>query len=532
MLSPLEIIDLMPEPILEVDLEGSIVLGNLAAAAALNRPRRTLPGLRLSAFVAETSHALREYLARCARNGQFLTGTLTLVSPGRSTRCRVLGAASGPMTSAFHAGSVLLRLEPAAAQGAAFVALNEKIRELHAEIKRRQLLEESLRAADRQKDEFLATMAHELRNPLAPIRNALQVMSLRPDAAQGARLQKIAERQLGFLARLLDDLLDASRITQGRFELRRERVTIDAIVELAAETAAPWLQSKGQHLRVECASPPPLLDADATRLAQVLSNLIHNSSKFSPAGSEIRLRTMRQQEFVVVQVSDCGAGIPAEMLERIFDMFTQVPRPGREGLGIGLTLARRIAQLHGGTISAVSAGEGLGSTFTVRLPTASQLQAAVTDVTGTAPLPVARGRVLIADDNPDAAETLAMMLEIEGHEVRIAHDGQEALRLAEAFRPRVAILDIGMPKLDGYETARLLRARPWARDIALVALTGWGQEHDRQQSCEAGFNEHWVKPVDPHTFLAQISRLLQRCQCHESADEEGTAGANGVDPSP
>lgn len=379
------------------------------------------------------------------------------------------------------------------------------------DISARRQSEEAARDAERRKDEFLATLAHELRNPLAPIRNALQIMTKpQGDPARAASLRMIVDRQVKHMVRLIDDLMDVSRITQGRLELRPERVDLDAVIQIAVETSRPLLESKRQALRVERPNPPLHVDADLTRLAQVFSNLLNNSAKYSPPSAVVSITVERDGRHVVVRVTDTGAGIPPDMLERVFEMFVQLSPPSvREGLGIGLTLVKRIVELHGGTVEASSAAEGQGSTFSVRLPLAEPAE----DVLQPATLGKDREssvctRILVADDNQDAAQTLAALLELEGHEIRIARDGLEALRIAEEFRPQIALLDIGMPNMDGYQAARHIRERPWGNSVCLVALTGWGQEQDKRRAGEAGFNSHLVKPADPRALLELITGMV------------------------
>jgi signal transduction histidine kinase/ActR/RegA family two-component response regulator len=367
-------------------------------------------------------------------------------------------------------------------------------------------LYEALREADRRKDEFLATLAHELRNPLAPIRNAVEIMRLaQADPIATANARRLVERQLKHLVRLIDDLLDVSRITQGRLELRREKADVAIALRMALETSRPLIEAKSHSLHVDLPPQPLFVDIDVTRMAQVFANLLNNSAKYSAPGSAIAVRLFAAGDEAVTTFSDTGIGIPPGMLDRVFEMFARVTRAGEstpDGLGIGLTLARRLVELHGGQVTAHSEGLNRGSTFTVRLP-AWQPATSATSVTAhtraetAVAAESARRRILIADDNRDAAMSLALLLEMEGHDVRRAHDGVEALEIAEAFRPDVVVLDIGMPRLDGYGAARELRARPWAQKVLLLALTGWGQQEDKRLAREAGFDHHLVKPVDP-----------------------------------
>ncbi len=358
--------------------------------------------------------------------------------------------------------------------------------------------EQQLREADQRKDEFLALLAHELRNPLAPIRNALSVLRLGgDDPVTVTEASGIMERQLEHMVHLVDDLLDVSRITQNRLELRRAPIDVTSVIHAALETCGPALQDARHTLRLTLPAEPLYVDADRTRLAQTVSNLVNNAIKYTDRGGRIWVSALRDDADAVITVRDSGIGIPADMFDRIFEMFTQVDRSlerTRSGLGIGLPLVRHIVDMHGGSIRVHSAGPGLGSEFVVRLPTTPAPADAPTDAA--APTPHRSRRILIADDNVDNADTLAMMLRAMGHEVCVARDGAAALHEAEHFAPDVALLDIGMPQLNGYDVARAIRAAPWGRDLLLVALTGWGQDEDRRRSHDAGFDHHLVKPVE------------------------------------
>ena len=369
-----------------------------------------------------------------------------------------------------------------------------------------------LREQDRRKDEFIATLSHELRNPLAPIRVAAKIIAS-PEAGprQLQRAQLIIERQVAHMALLLDDLLDIARITQGKLQLRREQLALGDVVDAAVEAARPKLDSKRQHLTLNLPPGPVVLDADHLRLSQILSNLLMNASKYSEADSRITLSGTVADDVLTLSVKDDGIGIAPEHLVGIFEIFSQVHGSGTSdgGLGIGLALVKGLTELHGGTVDAHSGGLGHGSEFVVRLPLGS---AAAQRVAATDPGPAApqRRRVLIADDNQDAAESLSLLLQLAGHEVRVAHSGQEASELARAFRPETAVLDIGMPHLSGYDVARVLRGEAWAGPLLLVALTGWGQQSDRQRAIDAGFDHHLVKPVDPERLSALISAATPR----------------------
>jgi PAS domain S-box-containing protein len=372
----------------------------------------------------------------------------------------------------------------------------------------RKRAEEALRAADREKDEFLALLAHELRNPLAPIRLALEVeRQAGADGAAVARARETMARQLANMVRLIDDLLDVSRITKGKVELRREPVELAAVLASAVETSRPLVEAGRHQLSTDLPPNPVWLDADPTRLAQVVANLLNNAAKYTPEGGRIGLSAALTGALVEIRVTDNGVGIPPDVLPRMWELFAQADRSiGRAqgGLGIGLTLVKRLVELHGGTVDAHSAGPGRGSEFIVRLPTVERpAPAGPTRAPVPAPPRTSR-RVLVVDDNVDGLETLALLLEMSGHQVRTASDGFAALVVAGEFRPEVVLLDIGLPGLDGYEVARRLRADPTFTGMRLIALTGWGQDTDRERSSQAGFDLHLVKPVDP----AELRRVL------------------------
>ncbi len=367
----------------------------------------------------------------------------------------------------------------------------------------------ALRAMDRRKDEFLATLAHELRNPLAPIANALEIVRRAEDDRDALRLAlDTIERQLRHMVRLVDDLLDVSRITRDRLELRRARVELGPIVQQAVETWRALAQEEGLALHALLPAEPLWLDADPVRLAQVFANLVHNACKYTPRGGTITVRARAEGDEVEVGVRDDGIGIPREQLEAIFEMFSQADpaqERSRGGLGIGLTLVRRLVAMHGGRVTAHSEGHGRGSELVVRLPRAAGPAAAPPDAPAASAGARRCRRILVVDDNHDHAASLALLLRMSGHDAREAHDGPQALDEAERFRPEVVLLDIGLPGLDGLETCRRLRAREWAGELRLFALTGWGQEEDRRRSREAGFDDHLVKPIDH----AQLLRLLE-----------------------
>jgi len=378
--------------------------------------------------------------------------------------------------------------------------------------------EEALKEADRRKDEFLATLAHELRNPLAPIASAVHYLQLKGAADPDVRnAYAIIERQTRHLARLVDDLMDVSRISRGRIQLQREQVNMADVVAHAVEASRSLIENARHTLELSVPDTPLYVEGDPVRLTQIVGNLLNNAAKYTPPGGRIELHVESTEHEVYVRVRDTGIGMSKETLGRIFEMFTQADgssERARGGLGIGLALSQRLARLHGGFIEAYSEGEGRGSTFTFRLP--RQEADTIEPTVPAAPTRAATTsrRVLAADDNVDAAESLAALLQAFGHIVQTAHDGVEAVQAAQRFHPEVAFLDIGMPRLDGYEVARRIRALPGGESVRLIALTGWGQEEDRQRARDAGFDHHLTKPVDP----AALQRLL------EGAAGEATAG--------
>jgi PAS domain S-box-containing protein len=379
---------------------------------------------------------------------------------------------------------------------------------------RQKNLADCLVDTNRRKDEFLATLAHELRNPLAPIRNAVELMRrAKGDATLMERARAMMERQVGQMVRLVDDLLDIARITTGKLQLRQEPVELAAVVQSAIEASRPLIDAQAHQFTVLLPSEPIRLDADPIRLAQVFSNLLNNAAKYTEKGGHIWLTAERQDHEVVVTVRDTGIGIAADHLPRLFDMFSQVA-PALErsqgGLGIGLALVRGLVELHGGKVEARSAGPGKGSEFTVHLAVVDPPVQTRPEPSGDAENSSAgpHCRILVADDLQDSVESLSLMLRLAGHEVQAAHDGLEAVQATATFRPDVVLLDIGMPKVNGYEAARRIRQQPWGKNMVLIALTGWGQEEDKQRTFEAGFDYHLTKPVEP----AALEQLLAGCQ--------------------
>jgi signal transduction histidine kinase/CheY-like chemotaxis protein len=388
-------------------------------------------------------------------------------------------------------------------------ALQRSQRELAAQA-------DQLRTAARRKDEFLAMLAHELRNPLAPISTALSVLS---DCTEPEVLQKtlgVMQRQVRHMVRLIDDLLDVSRITKGKLELKRKRIAVASVVEAAIEGSLPNLQRAEHELRLDVTDEPLFLDADHTRIAQVLSNLLNNSCKYTGRAGLIELSVRRDGSHVRITVTDNGLGFPPECLNDIFEMFGQVNRAldrTHGGLGIGLALVRTLVQMHGGTVDAYSAGPDRGSTFTVRLPLADGPPMKLDGIEPRAVPKPAEKRVLVVDDNDDAAEMLSLMLEQGGYKTMIVHDGPAAIDAAHTLTPDIVILDIGLPGINGYEVAEQIRADTSLPNIALIALTGWGSPEDRRKALAAGFDVHLTKPVtaeDLHDALGRASLLRHR----------------------
>jgi PAS domain S-box-containing protein len=379
----------------------------------------------------------------------------------------------------------------------------------------RKQMEDVLRESDRKKDDFIALLAHELRNPLAPVRNGLQVMRLAgADANAVAQTRAMMDRQLSHMVRLIDDLLDVSRISRNKMELRRERVLLAEVVNTAVETARPQIDAEGHDLTVSLPQRPVYLNADLTRLAQVFGNLLTNSAKYTEPGGRIWISAERREGEAAVSVRDTGIGIPAESLPIIFDMFSQVDRTTERstgGLGIGLALVKGLVEMHGGTVTAQSGGQGQGSIFTVMLPILmDQRELAPTESDDRQAAVGPRRRILVVDDNRDGADSLAMLLELMNNEVQTASDGEEAVETAERFLPEVILMDVGMPRLNGLDATRRIREQPWGRSVKIIALTGWGQEGDKDRSRDAGCDGHLVKPVsmpDLEALLAEAPAI-------------------------
>ena len=396
---------------------------------------------------------------------------------------------------------------------------NQRLAEAHSALqaeKTRELeeLNATLREANRHKDEFLAMLGHELRNPLASINNAVQLMrNPQLPASQVGWVRDMIERQVRYLIRLIDDLLDVARITSGKINLVREAVPLTAVVSGAVETVQPLLTKQGHELRVEVDREPLQIYGDPTRLIQIVGNILGNAVKYTRNNGRIEVKAGLVGERIEIRVRDNGIGIEPTLIPKIFDLFAQGDRSDRSedaGLGIGLALVKRLVDLHGGEIEARSDGANLGSEFVVRFPYSVQMGTEpqiCSEATGAQGLADTKRRVLIADDNRDALDSLTRLLELSGHEVHAAVDGLQALEAAARVRPDLMLLDIGMPGLNGYEVARRVRSFDWGRSAVLVALTGWGQDNDRRQSREAGFDSHWVKPLDSRKLAALLQSL-------------------------
>ena len=383
--------------------------------------------------------------------------------------------------------------------------------ETRAHLLRIERSEKALREADRRKDDFLAVLAHELRNPLAPLRNALQILRMTSDQDGAIRAGEMMERQVEHMVRLVDDLMEVSRITRGKIDLRREPVDVSQLIRIAVETSRPLIEAAGHKLLVTLPAEPLTIDGDPVRLTQVVSNLLNNSAKYTDAGGQIWLTVAREGSAVAISVRDTGAGIPPEMLPQVFELFTQVDRHSNRsqgGLGIGLTLVRSLVEMHGGSVQARSDGVGRGSEFIVRLPLAAPQAAERPSRPKHVPGPLlSPQRVLVVDDNQDAADSLGALLRLLGAEVHIAYNGHDALTAVASYQPAVVLLDIGMPGMDGYEVVRRIREQPAARDITVIALTGWGLEADRKRTQSAGFDFHLIKPADVNALETLLVSL-------------------------
>jgi PAS domain S-box-containing protein len=494
------VVDHVIDGIITIDERGAIDSFNPAAEKLFGYSRAEVLGQNVKMLMPEPYHAehdgyLRSYLD---------TGKAKIIGIGREVVGRRKDGVTFPMelaVSEFHIGERRF-----------FTGIVRDITErkrLESQLRERVV---ELAEADRQKNEFLAMLSHELRNPLAPMRNALYLLKrsgLDPVAMETAR--DVMERQMHQLVRLVDDLLDVSRIIRGKIDLRRDRVDLAAVVSRASETAQPAMDAHGHTLDVGLPAYPVEVEGDLVRLSQVLSNLLMNAAKYSGNANRVSVTVRSDADAALICVRDYGVGIPPELLARVFDLFVQGENTlarSQGGLGIGLTLVKRLVEMHGGTVSAHSDGPGHGSEFRVRLPlAAADPAAAPASDAGIKPQPAKRPRLLVVDDNVDAAETIAKLLRLSGFDTECVYDGPAALAAVQDKRPDVVVLDIGLPGMDGYEVARRLRAQDAFRRTPLIAVTGYGQENDRQRSVQAGFDEHFTKPVDPE----ELERFITRC---------------------
>jgi signal transduction histidine kinase len=489
------------------------------APDALPAPLRALLELAMS---ARSRVDVDEGTALALRNGDRLLGAMYVA--------RHEGGAAGPVTPGWLDGHTLDDLAARAAAALDNARLHGSLRE---EIAERRAAEAELQEASRRKDEFLAMLSHELRNPLAPIRTALEVIRRAgPPEPRFRWASDVMTRQVQQMTRLIEELLDVARISQGKIVLTRERVDLGAVIAQSIEAVQPFIDAREQVLRVSLAAEPMWMLGDFARLSQVVSNLLNNASKYSEKHTTIDLVATQDAHGALVRIRDQGIGIDPELLPRIFDLFTQGERGldrSQGGLGVGLTLARRLAEMHGGALTATSAGAHRGSEFQLRLPCLGVVRAGEPPAE---PRPAARRapaacRVLIVDDNPDAAQSIAALLALDGHHVETAGDGLQALDIAPSFAPDVVILDIGLPRLDGYEVARRMRAMAATAHSLLIALTGYGQREDRHTAAAAGFDRHFVKPADPARLLEAIGDWLEQ---RERGEAVPTAPASAAAP--
>jgi PAS domain S-box-containing protein len=486
------LVEQMQQSAITLNADGAIAYCNRRFADLLGRPHERLTGVAFRDFIPPDEQALYESLLQQGRAG---------AGQGEAH----LQKADGGLIPVFLTFNAL----PPDSGVAVGVLVTDLTTQRHHEKLNAAL--EALKESDRRKDEFLAMLAHELRNPLAPIRNALHIMRLAGASGETVSSEtEMMERQVGQMVRLVDDLLDVSRISRGKIELRKDRVEVASVVNHAVEAARTLVQCMEHNLTVTLPPLPIYLNADPTRLAQVLGNLLSNACKFTDKGGRISVTVELEGKQAVIRVRDNGIGIAADQLPRIFDMFMQVDTSlerSVSGLGIGLTLAKNLVEMHDGTLEVHSAGAGQGSEFVVRLPITVEIPSPP-EPTVSAPTTTTARRILVVDDNRVSADSLARLLKLTGNETHTAYDGFEAVEAAATFRPDVVLLDIGLPKLNGYEAARKIREEPWGKKLVLVALTGWGQDEDRRKSRDAGFNGHMVKPIDHAELMKLLASLF------------------------
>jgi signal transduction histidine kinase/CheY-like chemotaxis protein len=511
--------DVLPDALMLVSGIGDVLAVSQGVARRFGLPAPTLVGRRLDELVAEPPDRVTDYLRLCSRGRDMLPGSLTLRRGCESVPCRAEGAVFRPRCGDEPA-QILLRLRPRTTTHERFMALSRRFSEQSRELVRHGRREaearhraEALAADVRRNDEHLSVLAHEIRNPLAPINNGLQVLEQAglPEAIAG-QCRRILRRQVRQLARLADDLLDLAWLRHGRLQVRREPLDLSALVADILEACRPLLEERRHALRY---SPKPgvVVSADPVRLEQILVNLISNAARFTEPGGEIRVRVATDGNDALLTVRDTGAGIPAELLEEIFTPFGPPSRKplgsAPAGLGIGLSIARHLVALHGGTLTASSPGRGLGSEFTMRVPRLTGPTAQAPGEESAPAVAVRPLRVLVVDDSRDAADSFAIMLTLQGHRARVAYDGPTGLELARLLRPEVALINLAMPEMDGFQLAQELRRQTIERPPVLVALTGFGLE-DVQRSRDAGFSHHLVKPVSPNLLHQLLNELARR----------------------
>lgn len=492
------IVESSDDAIVSKTLEGRILSWNSGASRIFGYQAEEVIGKPITIIIPPELHAQEQQILTKIKSGERIDhyDTIRMTKDGRRI-------------------PISLTISPVRSSSGEIIGASKIARDISERKRTEEMLrhsQEALREADRRKDEFLALLAHELRNPLAPIRYALAASKKTEcSPAQRARAEEIIDRQVAQMSRLLEDLLDVSRIARGKLELKKKLTELSIAVSVAAETARPLFNARQQEFHLDLPTEPLQLYADPVRLAQVFTNLLVNAAKYTDAGGRINLRALRDGDQVVVSVRDSGIGISAEMLPRLFTMFSQEHTAlGRAegGLGVGLWLVRGLLSLHGGSIEARSDGPGQGSEFIVRLPVGAPAdERSPVEPVSTGPQVEAGLKVLVVDDNRDAADTCAMLLELSGHHVQTAYGGRRALELAEAFRPHAVLLDIGLPDINGYELAQRIRATPWGGDIVLVAVTGWGQTEDRQRAAQAGFTQHLVKPIAADSLESLLRAL-------------------------
>lgn len=486
------LVEQMQQGAITLNADGAIAYCNRRFADLLGWPHERLTGVAFRDFIPPDEQALYESLLQQGRAG---------AGQGEAH----LQKADGGLIPVFLTFNAL----PPDSGVAVGVLVTDLTTQRHHEKLNAAL--EALKESDRRKNEFLAMLAHELRNPLAPIRNALHIMRLTGANGEAVSSEtEMMERQIGQMVRLVDDLLDVSRISRGKIELRKDRVELASVVHHAVEACRPAMESATHDLNITLPAQPVYLNADPARLAQVVGNLLNNACKFTDEGGRIWLTVEREGKQAVIRVRDNGIGIAADQLPRIFEMFMQVDTSlerSVSGLGIGLTLAKNLVEMHDGTLEVHSAGAGQGSEFVVRLPTMVETRKPPPEPTVSEPTTTTARRILVVDDNRVSADSLARLLHLTGNETHTAYDGLKAVEAAATLRPDVVLLDIGLPKLNGYEAARKIREEPWGKKMVLVALTGWGQDEDRQKSREAGFNGHMVKPIDHAELMKLLASL-------------------------